>query len=591
MLREKIDNKFKWNLSDIVADMDEWNKIFADASEQMKEIKVYQGKLNNKTDILNCLNLSSQISEKIERLYVYSKMKMDEDSSVGKYQALSDKAERLLIEYSSISSFITPEITKLEEQMLVDMKNDDSFSVHSCYFENIIREKQHILSEKEEKILSMSAGFSDGFHDAFNMFDNVDVDFGKVDFENKKIKLTHGTYSMIMQSQDRKARKSAFEHMFGAYKNMINTLAMIYAGNVKKNCFYAQVRGYDSALKKAMFVENVPEIIYNNLTESVDESLSLLHDYLSVRKKTLGYERLNMWDMHTPIVGETSKIIPYEDACEMVKQALAPLGEEYVNLLCRAFDEKWIDVYENQGKRSGAYSWGCYGVHPYVLLNYTGVTHDVFTIAHELGHAMHSYYSNSSLPYEKAGYEIFVAEVASTVNEILLLKYLIKNAEGEQKKFLLSYYLDMFRTTLFRQTQFAEFEMLAHKAYENGESLTAEFLCDTYKKLNDKYYGEGVADDKYIQYEWARIPHFYRSFYVYKYSTGITSAVVIANAILDNKDNVKNYKKFLSLGGSLPPSEILKVAGVNLEKKETFAIAMQEFKDTLNELKKLFDEE
>ncbi|MDE6967713.1 MAG: oligoendopeptidase F, partial [Clostridia bacterium] len=277
----------------------------------------------------------------------------------------------------------------------------------------------------------------------------------------------------------------------------------------------------------------------------------------------------------------------YEDAEKLVKEALKPLGEDYQELLTQAFDDKWIDVYENKGKRSGAYSWGCYGVHPYVLLNYTGVTHDVFTIAHELGHAMHSYYSNSSLPYEKASYEIFVAEVASTVNEILLLKYMISNSSGEEKKYLLSYYLDMFRTTLFRQTQFAEFEKVAHSAYENGVSLTAEFLCEEYKKLNDKYYKKSTADDGLIQYEWARIPHFYRSFYVYKYATGITSAVVIANGILKDSKNVESYKKFLSLGGSMPPSEILKVAGVNLEDKKTFEIAMNEFKDTLEQLKEL----
>lgn len=585
MLRNEIDDKYKWNLSDIVADGEEWDKLYNEIQIGVKEIANFAGKLDNKADILQCLQLNSSVSQKLEKIYVYSKMKMDEDSAVAKYQALTDKAERILVDYSVSSSFITPEITKLSDEQLNSFIADKDFVNHSCYFESVIREKKHILSETEEKLLSNMSSFTDNFKAAFNMFDNVDVDFGEVKFEGKKIKLTHGTYSMLLQSNDRKVRRTAYNNMFGAYKKMINTIASIYAGNVKKNCFFAKVRGYKSSIDKAMFNENVPAIIYKNLTDSVDKNIKLLHNYLALRKRELGYTKLAMWDMHTPIVDEVEHLYKYEDAVEIVKKALEPLGKDYAKLLDSAFADKWIDVYENTGKRSGAYSWGCYGVHPYVLLNFSGVTHDVFTIAHELGHAMHSYYSNSSLPYEKAGYEIFVAEVASTVNEILLLKYMIANAEGNEKKYLLSYYLDMFRTTLFRQTQFAEFEMICHNAYEQGEALTAEFLCNEYKKLNDKYYKYTTLDDGLIAYEWARIPHFYNSFYVYKYATGITSAVVIANGILKDGKNVESYKKFLSLGGSMPPSEILKVAGVNLEDKKTFDIAMKEFKDTLEQLK------
>ena len=542
MLRNEIDDKYKWKLSDIVADGEEWDKLYNEIQIGVKEIANFAGKLDNKADILQCLQLNSSVSQKLEKIYVYSKMKMDEDSAVAKYQALTDKAERILVDYSVSSSFITPEITKLSDEQLNSFIADKDFVNHSCYFESVIREKKHILSETEEKLLSNMSSFTDNFKAAFNMFDNVDVDFGEVKFEGEKIKLTHGTYSMLLQSNDRKVRRTAYNNMFGAYKKMINTIASIYAGNVKKNCFFAKVRGYNSSI------------------DSVDKNIKLLHNYLALRKKELGYTKLAMWDMHTPIVDEVEHLYKYEDAVEIVKKALEPLGKDYAKLLDSAFADKWIDVYENTGKRSGAYSWGCYGVHPYVLLNFSGVTHDVFTIAHELGHAMHSYYSNSSLPYEKAGYEIFVAEVASTVNEI-------------------------FRTTLFRQTQFAEFEMICHNAYEQGEALTAEFLCNEYKKLNDKYYKSSTLDDGLIAYEWARIPHFYNSFYVYKYATGITSAVVIANGILNDDKNVESYKKFLSLGGSMPPSEILKVAGVNLEDKKTFDIAMKEFKDTLEQLK------
>ncbi|MDE6565483.1 MAG: oligoendopeptidase F family protein, partial [Clostridia bacterium] len=476
MLRSEIDDKYKWNLADIVKDETEWNNLYNEIELAIKEIAKFAGKLNNRDNILQCLNLNSNASQKLEKIYVYSKMKMDEDSSLAKFQALTDKAERILVDYSVCSSFITPEITKLSDEELSELINDKDFSNHSCYFESVIREKKHILSEEEEKLLSNMSSFTDNFKAAFNMFDNVDVDFGEVKFNGEKIKLTHGTYSMLLQSKDRKVRRAAYNNMFSAYKKMINTIASIYAGNVKKNCFFAKVRGYESSIEKAMFNENVPSVIYKNLTDSVDKNIKLLHDYLLLRKKELGYTKLAMWDMHTPIVDEVEHLYEYEVAVQIVKKALEPLGEDYAKLLDDAFADKWIDVYENQGKRSGAYSWGCYGVHPYVLLNYTCVTHDVFTIAHELGHAMHSYYSNASLPYEKAGYEIFVAEVASTVNEILLLKYMIEKAEGNEKKYLLSYYLDMFRTTLFRQTQFAEFEMICHNAYEQGEALTAEFL-------------------------------------------------------------------------------------------------------------------
>lgn len=587
MLRNEIDEKYKWNLNDILASDEEWESVFKKLADSINDINKFAGSLNNKDSILDCLNTNSKFSEQLEKLYVYAKMKMDEDGSVPKYQAMADKAERLLVDYSVASSFITPEITKLSDDELKNYIADKNFANHTCYFESIMREKKYILPEREEMILSNTSSFSDNFHAAFNMFDNVDVDFGKVKFKGKSIKLTHGTYSMILQTGDRKERKAAYINMFTAYKNMINTLASLYSGNVKKNCFYAKIRGYKSAISKAMYNENVPEIIYNNLTNAVNKSLFFLHKYLSLRKKAIGTSNLGMWDMHISITKDIDNEYKYEDAADLVKQALKPLGEDYAKLLDTAFNEKWIDVYENTGKRSGAYSWGCYGTHPYVLLNYTGSTHNVFTIAHELGHAMHSYYSNSSLPYEKAGYEIFVAEVASTVNEILLLKHMLKNAQGEEKKYLLCYYLDMFRTTFFRQTQFAEFEKIAHNAYENNEALTAEFLCNEYKKLNDKYYGANVLDADLIQYEWARIPHFYRSFYVYKYATGIASAVIIANGILTSEKNVESYKKFLSLGGSMPPSEILKVAGVNLEEERSFDIVINEFKETLTELQKM----
>lgn len=587
MKRNEINDKYKWDLSAIVSSEEEWDSIYNEASTFGDNLAKYKGKLNNRVDILACLKDQSNTGSFVEKLYVYAKLKMDENSTVSKYQALADKAERLLIKLSTISSYIVPELNLVSDEELLAMSKCEEFTDFSCYLEEVIKSKKYILSDKEERILSECGTFADGFHDAFDMFNNADVDFGSLKFEDEKMHLTHGTYSLVMQSSDRAARKKAFTMMFGQYRDMINTITTLYAGNVKKDCFFSKVRGYDSALDRAMFNENVPSFIYENLVKSVDNSLYLLHDYVDYRKKTLGLKTMHMWDMHTSLVEGESMSLEYEDACSLVKEALIPLGEDYRELLDRAFTESWIDVYENKGKKSGAYSWGSYNAHPYILLNYTKTTHDIFTIAHELGHAMHSYYSNTALPYTKAGYEIFVAEVASTVNEVLLLKHLIANAEGENKKYLLCYYLDMFRTTLFRQTQFAEFEAISHEIYESGESLTAETLCDEYQALNERYYGKSVVSDELIRFEWARIPHFYRSFYVYKYATGITSAVVIATNILRDSSNVASYKKFLSLGGSMPPAEILKVAGVDLENPATFDIAMAEFKATLTELKSL----
>ena len=375
--------------------------------------------------------------------------------------------------------------------------------------------------------------------------------------------------------------------MYGAVKSLINTIASNYTGNVKKDNFYARARGFKSPLEQALYGGDIPSEVYDNLIEYVGKNLSVVHDYVRYRKEQLGGE-LNMYDMYVSLVDDADLSLDFEDAFELVKKGLKPLGDDYARLLERARSERWMDVYETDNKRSGAYQSGCYGVHPFVLLNYSRTAHDVFTIAHELGHAMHTNYSNSALPYSQAGYAIFVAEVASTVNEVLLLKYLLATTtDKKMKKFLLSYYLDMFRTTLFRQTMFAEFEKNAHDMDLKGEPLTPESLSDMYYELNKKYYGDGVNHNDEIRYEWARIPHFYTAFYVYKYATGITSAVNIANGILKDAKNVERYKKFLSAGGTDSPYEILKIAGVDLKTATPYENAMREFKETLAELKKL----
>ena len=414
------------------------------------------------------------------------------------------------------------------------------------------------------------------------------MQLGSVKVDGKKVKLTHGTYAQLLQSPDQNVRKAAFTTYYKGYENLLNTLTAVYAGSVKSDVFSATARGYKSCLEAAMFNENVPECVYTNLIESVDENCKYVHDYVAYRKTALGVERLNMYDMYVPIVEGADMSLPFEEAFDLVKKGLSVMGDEYAGLLQKAHDERWMDVYETENKRSGAYSWGSYSTKPFVLLNYSATIHDIFTIAHELGHSMHSYYSNHTQPYSKAGYAIFVAEVASTVNEVLLLKYLLSTTtDKKMKKYLLSYYLDMFRTTLFRQTMFAEFEKISHDMEQKGKPLTPKSLSDAYMKLNKKYYGPAVTHNKQIATEWARIPHFYNAFYVYKYATGITSAVNIANSILKDNSFVAQYKKFLSAGGSDSPYEILKIAGVDLATRAPFDFAMNEFKDTLEQLKAL----
>lgn len=589
MLRNEVAEKYKWDLSSIIENDERWEELFIQVSNDYKSFENFKGKLNNPDTIYDCFVKETEISKIISKLYVYARMKLDEDANVSQYQALVERIEMLNVKISVEMSFIMPEISSCDTDFLQNLLKDKKFNDYDYMIKEIIRNKPHILSENEEKILSEVGSFSDGFHDAFNMFDNADITFADViDKDGKTIAMSHGQYGNILQSGDRNEREQAFKSMFNAFKSMNNTLTQLYNGNVKANVFYAKVRGFDSALEKAVFGENVHREVYEKLVKNVDRALPIMHDYIALRKKILGYAELHCWDLHTPIVEGQSLKLEYTDACKLVKTALTPLGDEYAELLDKAFNDRWIDVYETKGKRSGAYSWGCYTSHPYVLLNYQPVTNEVFTIAHELGHAMHSYYSNLTQPYSKAGYEIFVAEVASTVNEVLLLKYLMANCDVEMRKYLLSYYLDMFRTTLFRQTQFAKFEQIAHEMSESDIPFTADLLNDTYYKLNVEFYGDSLVHDELIKYEWSRIPHFYRSFYVYKYATGLTSAVTIANAIFNGeKDAVVNYKKFLSLGGSMPPEEILKVAGVDLQSDNPYAVCMKEFKNTLEELKTL----
>lgn len=588
-LRNQIEDKYKWDLTPMFASDEKWQEEFDALSAKLPMLDEYAGRLDCEENILACLKLSDELSASYGELYVYAYQRRDEDAGVAKYCAMCDKIDALGVKFGEKSAYITPELTALDGEFLLALSRKEEFADYDYQLCEIVRRKQHTLSAAEEKLLAGVGLFSDGFHDAFNMFDSLDVKFKPVrDEDGRRVEMSHGVYSKLLASSDRKVRKAAFNSMFAAYGDMLHTVGQLYAGNVKKDWFFARARKYPDCLTRAMSGENVPRIVYDNLIKSVHGGLKYLHGYMGWRAEKMGLAKLHMYDLHVPVVSEYKLSVSYEEACEIVKKALAPLGEEYLSHIREAMENRWIDVYENKGKRTGAYSWGTYRSHPYVLLNYNGTAHDVFTIAHELGHSMHSYYSDKNQPSSKAQYEIFVAEVASTVNEVLLLKYMLEHSKDEQEReYLLTYYLDMFRTTLFRQTQFAEFEEKAHALAEKDMPVTCDALNEEYLKINKLYYGKNVVSDKQIAWEWARIPHFYRSFYVYKYATGLTSAVSIARGILSGGEKEKEgYMKFLSAGGSMPPVEILKLAGVDLTTEVPFENAMREMADTLGLLKR-----
>ena len=587
MKRSEVKAEYKWNLDSIMR-ADEWEDAFRSLSEEKDSLAKYAGRLKDKATLLACLKEKSALSLRIENLFVFAKMTQDEDTALASSQSMVGRAMNLTAELSASSSFISPEIiASYTEEELLALSREEAFSDYSYSLTELARNRKRVLSDKEERILSRASELAEGYHNAFTMFDNADVKFAPVrNEEGEKVKVTHGVYSELMMSKDRSVRRNAYKSMFTAYKDMINTIGAIYLGNLKKDEFYAFFRGYDSALEMCLDEENVDVKAYQNLIKGVEAGIPALKKYLRTRKKMLGVSKLTMYDMHVPVIAGADLKLTYEEAYDLVIRALSCLGEDYVTLLKKARDEGWIDVFETENKRSGAYSWGTYSSHPYVLLNYKPTTHDVFTIAHELGHAMHSYKSDSAQPYAKAGYEIFVAEIASTVNEMLLYRYLLKEGKAD-RRYLLSYLADMFRTTFFRQTMFAEFELAAHQKVEENGTVTPEELCKVYKELNAKYYGKEPTDEL-ISYEWARIPHFYSSFYVYKYATGIVSAAAISKDIFEGKEGaLEGYMRFLSLGGSMPPLDILRVAGVDLTTEEPFKKALSLFGESVEELSRL----
>ena len=590
--REDVRVEDTWKIEDMYATPADWEKDLDEIKELTEKIVETEGRVTESSDnLLRVMEWCSKFEEKLDRAYNYAQRLFDQDQNNTKHQAMSAKVMSIYAQASGMIAFVEPEIVAMEEdQLTAYYQAEPGLELYRIKLDEIRRLREHVLPAEMEKLIAMTMEMQQVSSDTFSILNNADLKFPEVkDEDGETIPLTHGTYGLLMESPDREVRKAAFENLYSVYKQFNNTLASLYNGQVKTLIFNAQARQYETTLEAAVDGNNVSPQVYKNLVDVVDANLELLHRYVRLRKKCLGVDELHMYDVYVPMIEGVAKKYSFEEAKEIVLKALAPLGEDYLAKLREGFTNRWIDVYENEGKRSGAYSAGAYGTHPYVLLNYNETLDNVFTLAHEMGHALHSCYSNENQPYIYSNYKIFVAEVASTTNEILLMEYLLKNTEDKKERaYLLNHYLDSFKGTLFRQTQFAEFEMRTNALCEGGESLNAENLNDTYFKLNQKYYGTDMISDEQIAYEWAKIPHFYYNFYVYQYATSFSASVAIAKNILsEGAPAVERYKKFLSSGCTKSPVELLKIAGVNMETPKPIEAAMKAFEGILTELENL----
>ena len=587
-LRSEAEERFTWNFADIFASDEAWEAAYAEAEAAIALIPSVQGTLGASAEAMKAgLDKIFAAAEKTELVYVYSMLRLNADNGDPKYQNMNGRAGNLYVKFSTACAFLDPEILSIEKTKLDEMMADPLLAGYRHMLEDTDRSRPYTKSAEIEQMLAMMSDMAGTAKQSFTMLESVDMTFPTItDEQGETVTLTHGNFGVYRESGDQRVRKDSFEGYFGEFKKYINTLSAMYAGSVKTDNYYTRVRGFGSSCERALFGNNVPVSVYDKLTEAIHAGLPTMRRYLELRRRVLGLDELNMYDLYCPMVKEVEMKVTYEEAQELVKKATLPLGEKYQKLLDRAFGERWIDVYENKGKTTGAYSCGVHGVHPYVLLNYTDTLDDAFTLAHELGHAMHSYLSSEAQDYANHDYRILVAEVASTVNEVLLTRYLLSvETDPAKRAYILNHYLEGFRTTVFRQTLFAEFERQAHDAEMNGTPLTAEVLSGIYRKLNELYY-EGAVVNELQDIEWARIPHFYNAFYVYQYATGFCSAVSIAKKILE-ENGTADYLRFLSTGGSDYPLEELKIAGVDLTKPDTVAAAMQEFDSALTELEKL----
>jgi oligoendopeptidase F len=590
--REEIPAQFKWDLTVIYNSIDAWETDFKKLKEDLAEMLRMQPDFpGSAATLLAVLQLKETIGRRLDKLFIFAKMHKDENNADPVYQALTNRIQSLAVEAGSVVSFIVPALVNFPREKLNEyLTQNPGLVLYRHFFDEIDRQRDHVLSAAQEKILAEVAEIAESAGTIFGMLDNADIKFPAIrDEKGEEVELTKARYATFLESKDRRVRKDAFTALYSTYTKFRNTFGATLDASVKSEVFYAKTRRYESALQASLESDNIPVTVYERLIEVMHSYLPVLERYLQLRKRLLNLPDLHMYDLYTPLIPEYQRSFEYDQAKEIVLAGLKPLGEEYQDLLRQGFTKFWIDVYENQGKTSGAYSWGAYDSHPYVLLNYQGKIHDVFTIAHEMGHALHSYYSNKNQPYIYAGYRIFLAEVASTVNEALLMEYMLAHSnDPNERLYLINQYLEQFRTTVFRQTMFAEFEKIIHEEVENGGALTAEWFSQTYLDLNQTYYGTETLIDPEIAMEWSRIPHFYSGFYVYKYATGYSAAISLSQQILKEGHAARErYLQFLKSGDSDYPLEILRKAGVDMESPQPIQDALEVFKNLVEEMIRL----
>lgn len=583
-----------WAIEDLYADDAKWLADYDQVKKMAKDFATLQGTIGEGSEaLLKVLQAQDEIQMLLENVYVYANQRYHEDTGNSHYQEFSGMASTAMAAVADASSFVEPEILEIPEDTLMRwLAEDKGLEVYRRYLTERLKEKEHILSKEMEGVMAKIYEVAKGPENIFMMFNNADINFGQIpNAEGEMTELTQGRYVTFLESRNREVRKTAFMRMYETYGKFKNTLAATYQANLQQNLFFAKMRKYPGTLDMALHGSRIPTAVYSQLIDAVHDSLPAMYRYMNLRKKVLGVDELHMYDVHVPIVESVNMKIPFAQAKQLVKEGLSVLGVDYGALLEEGFSKGWIDVYENQNKRSGAYSWGAYGTHPYVLLNYNNNLNNVFTLAHEMGHALHSYYSDRTQPYPYAGYKIFVAEVASTCNEALLIHHMIEQAQDKKEKaYLINYFLDQFKGTVFRQTMFAEFEKITHAMLADGVQLTAENLSKVYYELNQEFFGPDMNVDQEIEMEWARIPHFYTPFYVYQYATGFSAAIAISQKILSGEAGiVEAYKKFLSGGSSQDCIDLLKICGVDMTQKEPVTEALRVFEQYLEELEGLLN--
>ena len=591
--RNEIPAEDKWSIEDLYPTDEAWEQDLAKAKEFPAKITSYKGLLStDPAKLLEYLKCDDDMTVLLEGLINYAQRKNDEDTRESRYQDMVSRLEMLFVDISGASAFVTPEILSIDDETMERFyKEQPAMELYRLCIDRVRRRKAHILSEAEERVMALAGDMTNSPDTIFSMLNDADMKFpDAVDKDGNKHQVTHGSYIPLMHSSDRELRKSAFQSLYSVYGNFKNTSAAVLASQVKCLTFNARARKYASTLEAALSGNEVPVEVYKQLIEAVHENMDYMYKYVKLRKKLLGVDELHAYDLYTPIVSDVDVKIPFEQAKQEVYDSLAPMGEDYRAIFREGIEQRWIDVYENEGKRSGAYSAGA-RVHPYVLLNHKDTLDSEFTLAHEMGHAIHSYLSNKNQPVVYSDYVIFVAEVASTCNESLLMQHLLKTTTDKKRRaYLINYFLEQFRTTLYRQTMFAEFELMINEKVENGESLTAETLCEMYRNLNILYYGEDIVIDHELDLEWARIPHFYYNYYVYQYATGFSAAIALSQRILkEGAPAVKDYIGFLSGGCSKDPIALLQGAGVDMTSKKPVTEALKLFGELIDEMEELMN--